>query len=203
MNISVGRHVGFGSMSVVFVRRWLVAFFIALGIIFIVAISLRKSYQVSGVLGAGPTVEFQWIDIENLTEFRACRNSIQGALLIVDERGFVCQRTDLSASGCCHSSGESTQRFECLDCLSNNCCSIYEHCVSCCLNPRNKKLLEQVLQLDSLTVPNVISKSVSDQFELCLVKCRTSSKSVWHENSYKDKTFKHCFGSSGPEFAAI
>lgn len=34
-----------------------------------------------------PIVEFQWIDIENLTEFRACRNSIQGALLIVDERG--------------------------------------------------------------------------------------------------------------------
>ena len=44
----------------------------------------------SGVLGAGPTVEFQWIDIENLTEFRACRNSIQGALLIVDERGKCC-----------------------------------------------------------------------------------------------------------------
>lgn len=34
-----------------------------------------------------PTTEFQWINIENLTEFRACRNSIQGALLIVDERG--------------------------------------------------------------------------------------------------------------------
>ena len=34
-----------------------------------------------------PTAEFEWINIENLTEFRACRNSIQGALLIVDERG--------------------------------------------------------------------------------------------------------------------
>ncbi|KAK2574125.1 SREBP regulating gene protein [Acropora cervicornis] len=133
--------------------------------------------------------------------FHSLRNHIYSSNIL--KKGFVCQRTDLSASGCCHSSGESTQRFECLDCLSNNCCSIYEHCVSCCLNPRNKKLLEQVLQLDSLTVPNVISKSVSDQFELCLVKCRTSSKSVWHENSYKDKTFKHCFGSSGPEFAAI
>ena len=39
------------------------------------------------MLEVGPTAEFQWIDIENLTEFRACRNSIQGALLIVDERG--------------------------------------------------------------------------------------------------------------------
>lgn len=26
-------------------------------------------------------------------------------------------------------------------------------------------------------------------------------QSVWHENSYKDKTFKHCFGLTGPEFA--
>lgn len=190
-------------MSVVFVRRWLVAFFVAIGIIIVVAISLKKSYQESDVLEVGPTAEFQWIDIENLTEFRACRNSIQGALLIVDERGFVCQRKDLSASGCCHSTGESTHRYKCIDCLSNNCCSIYEHCVSCCLNPKNRKLLEQLLSLDSLTVRNVISKSVSDQFELCLVKCRTSSKSVWHENSYKDKTFKHCFGLNGPDFASI
>lgn len=44
----------------------------------------------SGVLGAGPTAEFQWIDIENLTEFRACRNSIQSALLIADEGGKCC-----------------------------------------------------------------------------------------------------------------
>ncbi|KAJ7387045.1 hypothetical protein OS493_004009 [Desmophyllum pertusum] len=188
-------------MSVVFVRRWLVAFFIAIGIILIVTLSLRTSYQESYVLEA-PTTEFQWINIENLTEFRACRNSIQGALLIVDERGFVCSRKDLSASGCCHSRGESTKRYECTDCQNNNCCSIYEHCVSCCLNPDHKNLLEQILNFGS-SVPNVISKSVSDQFELCLVKCRTSSKSVWHENSYKDKTFKHCFGLSGPDFATM
>ena len=51
--------------------------------------------------------------------------------------GFVCNRKDLSASGCCHSGGESTRRYECTDCQSNNCCSIYEHCVSCCLSPDN------------------------------------------------------------------
>ena len=27
-------------------------------------------------------------------------------------------------------------------------------------------------------------------------------QSVWHENSYKDRRFKHCFGLSGPDFAA-
>ena len=46
----------------------------------------QQSYQESDILEA-PTTEFQWINIENLTEFRACRNSIQGASLIVDERG--------------------------------------------------------------------------------------------------------------------
>ena len=50
-----------------------------------------------------PIVEFQWIDIENLTEFRACRNSIQGALLIVDERGTKsCKNTHIGYSTTVH-----------------------------------------------------------------------------------------------------
>ena len=44
-----------------------------------------------------------------------------------------------------------------------------------CFFSLQKELLKQILKLGS-SVPNVISKSVSDQFELCLVKCRTSSK---------------------------
>lgn len=34
---------------------------------------------------------FTWIDIENLTEYRQCRNSVQGASLIVDDRGELIQ----------------------------------------------------------------------------------------------------------------
>ena len=50
-----------------------------------------------------PIVEFQWIDIENLTEFRACRNSIQGALLIVDERGTKsCKNTHIGYNTTVH-----------------------------------------------------------------------------------------------------
>ena len=50
-----------------------------------------------------PVVEFQWIDIENLTEFRACRNSIQGALLIVDERGTKsCKNTHIGYNTTVH-----------------------------------------------------------------------------------------------------
>ncbi|EDO39698.1 predicted protein, partial [Nematostella vectensis] len=129
-----------------------------------------------------------------------CRNSVQGPSLIVDERGYLCSRKDLSASGCCHSDGETTHRYNCESCQVNNCCSIYENCVSCCLDPKQKELLREVLNVWR-TAPNVILKSITDQFELCLTKCRTSSKSVWHENSYKDNKYKHCFGLTSPEFA--
>ena len=40
--------------------------------------------------------------------------------------------------------------------------------------------------------------SVSDQFELCLVKCRTSSQSVQHETLYRDARAKHCYGERLP-----
>ena len=50
-----------------------------------------------------PIAEFQWIDVENLTEFRACRNSIQGALLIVDERGTMsCKNTHIGYNTTVH-----------------------------------------------------------------------------------------------------
>ncbi|KXJ29046.1 UPF0454 protein C12orf49 homolog [Exaiptasia diaphana] len=186
-------------MSVFFIRRWIIAFAVALGVILIISLSFRKSADDQD-LGESTLKSFTWIDIENLTEYRQCRNSVQGASLIVDDRGFVCQRKDLSASGCCHSHGESTKRFFCESCLINNCCGIYEDCVSCCLDPKKKTLLLEGLNLWR-SGTNVIFKTVKDQFELCLTKCRTSSKSVWHENSYKDRKFKHCFGITSPEFS--
>ena len=73
--------------------------------------------------------------------------------------GFVCDRKDLSASGCCHSGGESTRRYECTDCQSNNCCSIYEHCVSCCLSPDNvsskKWFTEYIYAFSSRSQPSI------------------------------------------------
>ena len=54
-----------------------------------------------------------------------------------------------------------------------------------------KNLLEQILKLGS-SVPNIISKSVKDQFELCLVKCRTSSKVTKLIYIYKLHDYLHC-----------
>ncbi|KAI5644319.1 hypothetical protein NE865_03688 [Phthorimaea operculella] len=126
-----------------------------------------------------------------------CRNSVQGKLLIVDDRGYICQRPDLMRNGCCDTDGESTKKYSCDTCKENNCCVVYEHCVSCCLDPGKRDMLELVLSKLSAE-ENVLFRSLSDDYELCLTKCRTSSHSVLHENSYRDPAYKHCFGHEPP-----
>lgn len=122
-----------------------------------------------------------------------CRNSVQGKQLLVDDRGYVCQRMDVLKNGCCDPEADFTDRYSCESCSNNNCCVIYEFCVSCCLDPSKRHMLEVVLSKLS-TEKNVLFRSLSDDYELCLTKCRTSSHSVLHENSYKDPLHKHCFG---------
>ncbi|XP_059050663.1 SREBP regulating gene protein [Achroia grisella] len=126
-----------------------------------------------------------------------CRNSVQGKQLLVDDRGNVCQRTDVLKNGCCDIDAESTHRYSCESCRENNCCIIYEYCVSCCLDPGKRDMLELVLSKLSAE-ENVLFRSLTDDYELCLTKCRTSSHSVLHENSYKDPAHKHCFGDESP-----
>ncbi|KAF9823095.1 hypothetical protein SFRURICE_018248 [Spodoptera frugiperda] len=126
-----------------------------------------------------------------------CRNSVQGKSLLVDDRGYVCHRSDMTKNGCCDTDADSADRYSCETCTENNCCIIYEYCVSCCLDPSKRDMLEVVLSKLS-TEKNVLFRSLSDDYELCLTKCRTSSHSVLHENSYKDPINKHCFGDELP-----
>ncbi|XP_053609573.1 SREBP regulating gene protein isoform X1 [Plodia interpunctella] len=126
-----------------------------------------------------------------------CRNSVQGKMLLVDDRGYVCQRTDVMKNGCCDPDSDHTSRYSCQTCKENNCCVIYEYCVACCLDPSKRDMLEMVLSKLSAE-ENVLFRSLTDDYELCLTKCRTSSHSVLHENSYKDPANKHCFGDERP-----
>lgn len=71
----------------------------------------------------------------NFSNDQDCRNSVQGKVLIVDDRGFVCQRTDLQSSGCCDLDAVGSKLHSCETCNLSGCCTIYEYCVSCCLNP--------------------------------------------------------------------
>ncbi|KPJ15208.1 UPF0454 protein C12orf49-like [Papilio machaon] len=128
---------------------------------------------------------------------KICRNSVQGKSVVVDDRGYVCQRSDILKNGCCNADVEKTTRYSCESCKDNNCCVIYEYCVSCCLDPSKRDMLELVLSKLSAE-ENVLFRSLTDDYELCLTKCRTSSHSVLHENSYKDPAHKHCFGDEPP-----
>ena len=60
---------------------------------------------------------------------------------------------------------------------------------------------KSLLSLDLVGVKISVVKIL---FQTLLLTCNFPFfifQSVWHENSYKDKTFKHCFGLSGPDFA--
>lgn len=131
-----------------------------------------------------------------------CRNSVQGKALIVDDRGFVCTRSELLWTGCCNVEVESTKIFHCDTCEDSNCCAIYEYCVSCCMHPDKKLLLEKVLSKASGRQIAVYA-TVNDQYELCLTKCRTNSHSVQNENKYRDPKIKHCYGETEEQFNAI
>ncbi|GAB1859683.1 SREBP regulating gene protein [Camponotus japonicus] len=145
---------------------------------------------------------------KNNVSTQPCRNSIQGKGLIVDERGIVCSRHKVLSNGCCTmeqkqaSKNEETssiakrERYSCETCNSRGCCTIYEYCVSCCLDPdkqilqiKGRKSGSARMQKDGgrLRIRN------PDRFQICLAVCRTSSLSVEHENTYKDPLAKHCY----------
>ena len=154
----------------------------------------------------------------------SCKNSVQGKVLIADDRGFVCQRKDLQNTGCCDHTSASSKRFvteiccqidsncsqllhrySCDTCSpSSHCCAIYEHCISCCMDPSKKELLSKVMNgapgpgsaAGFFSSSSVVYASLDDHFDFCLAKCRTSSHSVQHENSYRDPKMKHCYGET-------
>lgn len=149
-----------------------------------------------------PPDSFQWHhphdpDNETSVKVSSCRNSVQGKVLIADDRGYVCPRNDVLSNGCCSVVSLATKRYSCETCQDSGCCSIYEHCISCCLRPEKKALLQRILGKASETF-NILFASITDHFELCLTKCRTSSQSVQHENSYRDPRAKHCYGEAPP-----
>ncbi|KAJ8948430.1 hypothetical protein NQ318_007953 [Aromia moschata] len=147
-----------------------------------------------------PSLSFGWtLQQHNSTNDADinCRNSVQGKVLIADDRGFTCPRHEVLLTGCCNDDSTAVIQYSCETCKPNNCCAIYEYCISCCLHPDKKDVLETVLG-KATEQNNVLFASVTDHFELCLAKCRTNSQSVQHENSYKDPRAKHCYGELAP-----
>ncbi|KAA0198436.1 hypothetical protein FBUS_09978, partial [Fasciolopsis buskii] len=139
-----------------------------------------------------------------------CRHTQQHPFDVVDDLGVWCHRSSLLPHGCCpspdfeNSSSSSASarsspnntvsaRFVCDRCDRNRCCSTYEFCVSCCLKPSNIPLWREVFG-QALHFRQRHLLLATSPFELCLAKCRTSSLSVHHENTYRDSSKKNCFG---------
>ncbi|KAL3858181.1 hypothetical protein ACJMK2_012786 [Sinanodonta woodiana] len=193
-------------------RRWVLALIFLGSLIYFVYITLSKNKT---LLRDEYTIKhsllrqtFQWqpmvpdVAEGNNTALLQCRNSVQGKTIIVDDRGYVCAREHLAASDCCDIKTPTTSKYNCSTCQQNACCSFYELCVSCCLQPEKKPVLQKILQ-EARNSYNKLYMSVSDQFELCLVKCRTSSQSVQHENSYRDPKAKYCYGENPPDLQVV
>ncbi|KAF8046425.1 hypothetical protein N665_3719s0003 [Sinapis alba] len=121
-------------------------------------------------------------------EERICRTTVQGRYLISDDEGNVCDALSLdSRTRCCPLKGE---RFSCHGCnILSQCCSSYEFCVSCCLNP-TRTLVEKVVKVK--VAKPATAGTYRTVFDFCAGRCRHSSESVVHENAYHSK-FHHCF----------
>ncbi|XP_067329351.1 SREBP regulating gene protein isoform X1 [Anolis sagrei] len=90
-----------------------------------------------------------------------CRNSVQGKLLITDELGYICERKDVLVNGCCNVDAPGTKLYSCDSCLSNGCCSVYEACVSCCLQPNKSLHLGSVVDLSILALMALVRMACS------------------------------------------
>jgi len=193
-------------------RRSLLAAIFICSVIYFISSIYRQSQYSSTVSKPPPTTrrlllsDFTWLFPANTSRHRSggdklsaqsetCQNSVQGRDIIVDNQGFVCARESVGVSGCCVN---STQRYVCQSCQHNGCCAVYEHCVSCCLHPDKLVLLRRIVVRTSGSFQNLLA-SVSSLFDFCLAKCRTSSQSVIHENSYRNSVAKHCYTDRLPD----
>ncbi|CAB0001315.1 unnamed protein product [Nesidiocoris tenuis] len=102
------------------------------------------------------------------SKITTCRNSVQGMTHIVDDR------VDLKDGLIFYKTNFFLGYVE------------YLKCHSC------KELLQSMLRRVPDTF-HVVFASITDHYELCMAKCRTSSLSVQHENSYRDPSAKHCY----------
>eukprot|EP00457_Paulinella_chromatophora_P010534 gb/GEZN01010640.1/.p1 GENE.gb/GEZN01010640.1/~~gb/GEZN01010640.1/.p1 ORF type:complete len:370 (-),score=34.14 gb/GEZN01010640.1/:35-1144(-) len=109
-----------------------------------------------------------------------CLNTVQGAWMLTDNSGAVCERKDILTSGCCNVSKLTAFRT-CEGCREDlGCCNSYEHCVSCCLSHKPTPTR------NTLTYDHHV-------FDDCLHYCRLSSRSIKHGNLYKRDFLKFCY----------
>lgn len=117
-------------------------------------------------------------------ERRRCTNTGQGRLIITDSAGYRCERSALAETGCCVRDSRH-ERFGCAGCSSTaHCCNEYEACVACCMSPSHRTILDSIRVKTTHSAIKALS-ALGNPFEVCRYRCRTSSGSIVHENSYR------------------
>jgi hypothetical protein len=64
-----------------------------------------------------------------------------GRTLAVDNQGNVCKVGNVDHNRCCP---EPRQQYSCESCNTYDCCTAYEMCVSCCLDPKRSELIQGI-----------------------------------------------------------
>lgn len=128
-----------------------------------------------------------------------CQHSTGGLDLAADSNGNVCSKTALLSNGCCET---SIVPAGCSMCSQKECCSVYEHCVACCTREISSERLAMLL-VDRLNAKSIQGNGnhlaeFSTNFKSCQFLCRTSSMSVQHQNKYRNKNFRFCYGDALP-----
>eukprot|EP00045_Choanoeca_perplexa_P015253 m.187585 g.187585 ORF g.187585 m.187585 type:complete len:208 (-) comp16930_c0_seq4:4207-4830(-) len=169
----------------------------------IAALVVAFTLRIPATFGRSPhlaaaSVPREWLQRRHLTRLHnsSCRTTRIGPEYVCDEAGVVCSLSQLSRHGCCQDD-DSFARFDCHDCGVIHCCASYHTCVSCCLKPEHIMLREQVFANITRLQQQAMSH-VKDSFEYCLVKCRTNSMSVKHENKFRNDSLRHCYGPALP-----
>jgi len=131
-----------------------------------------------------------------LSDGETCEYTGQGKIFVTDDQGYVCKWKEWNAMSLCCKETEQTSipRFSCQNCnTSASCCSIYEFCVSCCMEPDRSFMREHV----SRKSDSPILKNAKNTFEFCKGVCRTNSKSIYLQNKYRNED-KYCYGIDAP-----
>jgi len=165
--------------------------------LFILTIILFIAYFAANIIVfGGPLSPDSEADQKVTNTLMTCRNTVQGKKFITDDKGYVCKHEALDRrTGCCK---DQTRAFSCPREYCNTtsrCCSIYEYCVACCMDPQKNKIRDDLLEITS---DPIILGNRNDIFELCRSVCRTSSKSLHSQKEYRNDEIKHCFGARPP-----
>ena len=109
-----------------------------------------------------------------------CRNTVQGRSHLLDEKGWLCTLDSIDwETGCCPPARAAEEQYSCRSCEPDiSCCTVYEHCVGCCLKPSNDG--QRKAAMAAARHKKTFEKAVAagDDFEFCRASCRTSSMSI-------------------------